>query len=110
MRPSSVCRPRTRCHIVHADAEDIATRIELVTQSPVRINGGFFVLRSEIFDEIRPGEELVVEPFQRLMKRRQLLAFPYDGFWRNVDTFKDKMQLDELVAHERVPWQVWRGP
>jgi glucose-1-phosphate cytidylyltransferase len=103
----SVPAPHT-FHIVHADAEHVAVKIELVAKSPVRINGGFFVLRHEILDELRPGEELVIEPFQRLMTRRQLLAFPHDGFWRNMDTFKDKMQLDELVAQGRVPWQVWR--
>ena len=103
----SVPAPHT-FHIVHADAEDMAVKIELVTQSPVRINGGFFVFRQQIFEELRPGEELVVEPFQRLMAKRQLLAVPHDGFWRNMDTFKDKMQLDELVAQGRIPWQVWR--
>ena len=103
----SVPAPHT-FHIVHADAEHNATKLEHVAQSPVRINGGFFVLRREIFDHMRPGEELVLEPFQRLIEKRQLLAVPYDGFWRNMDTFKDKMQLDELVAKGTVPWQVWQ--
>ncbi len=105
----SVPAPHT-FHIVHADAEHCATRLEHVAQSPVRINGGFFVLRKEIFDYMGPNEELVLEPFQRLMAKRQLLAVPYDGFWRNMDTFKDKMQLDELVAQGRVPWQLWQKP
>ena len=56
---------------------------------------------------MRPGEELVQQPFERLIKDRTLLAVPYDGFWRNMDTFKDKIQLDELVAQGNVPWQVW---
>ena len=102
----SVPAPHT-FHIVHTDSENHATKLELVAQSSVRINGGFFVLRKEIFDYLRPGEELVMEPFQRLMEQRELLAIPYDGFWRNMDTFKDKMQLDELVQQGRVPWQVW---
>jgi glucose-1-phosphate cytidylyltransferase len=102
----SVPAPHT-FHIVHADAENNATKLEHVAQSTVRINGGFFALRREIFDYMRPGEELVLEPFTRLIEKRQLLAVPYDGFWRNMDTFKDKMQLDELVAQGRVPWQVW---
>jgi glucose-1-phosphate cytidylyltransferase len=105
----SVPAPHT-FHIVHADAEHCATRLEHVAQSPVRINGGFFVLRREIFDYMGPNEELVLEPFQRLMAKRQLLAVPYDGFWRNMDTFKDKMQLDELVAQGKVPWQLWQKP
>jgi glucose-1-phosphate cytidylyltransferase len=103
----SVPAPHT-FHIVHADAEHHATKLEHVSTSPVRINGGFFALRTEVFDYMKPGEELVLEPFQRLIEKKQLLAVPHDGFWRNMDTFKDKMQLDELVTQGQVPWQVWR--
>jgi glucose-1-phosphate cytidylyltransferase len=103
----SVPAPHT-FHIVHADSEQHATKLEAVAQSMVRVNAGFFVLRAEIFDYMRPGEELVVEPFHRLIEKRELLAVPYDGFWRNMDTFKDKMQLDEMVAKGDVPWQLWR--
>jgi glucose-1-phosphate cytidylyltransferase len=102
----SVPAPHT-FHIVHCDAEQHATKLEHVTESSVRINGGFFVFRKEIFECLEAGEELVMQPFARLMARRQLLAVPYDGFWRNMDTFKDKMQLDEILAQGRGPWQVW---
>jgi glucose-1-phosphate cytidylyltransferase len=102
----SVPAPHT-FHIVHADAENHATKLEHVTESSVRINGGFFVLRKEIFECLMPGEELIIEPFQRLMANKQLLAVPYNGFWRNMDTFKDKMQLDEVLAQGNGPWQVW---
>jgi glucose-1-phosphate cytidylyltransferase len=102
----SVPAPHT-FHIVHSDGEQHATKLEHVTESSVRINGGFFVFRKEIFEFLEPGEELVMQPFQRLMARRQLLAVPYDGFWRNMDTFKDKMQLDEILAQGRGAWQVW---
>jgi glucose-1-phosphate cytidylyltransferase len=95
-------------HIVKSDAENNVTKLELVTQSSVRINGGFFVLRKEIFECMRPGEELVVQPFERLIQKQALVAVPYDGFWRAVDTFKDKIQLDDLAAQGNVPWQVWR--
>ena len=56
---------------------------------------------------MRPGEELVLEPFQRLIDEGELLGYPYDGFWRAMDTFKDKVELDEIVAHGEPPWQVW---
>lgn len=104
----SVPAPHT-FHIVHADDEQHATRLEPVTRSPVRINGGFFVFRSELFEYMHPGEELVIEPFQRLMTNRQLLAVPHSGFWRNMDTFKDKMELDELLTRGRGPWQMWQN-
>ena len=64
--------------------------------------------RSEIFDYIRDGEDLVLEPFDRLIAERQLLAYPFDGFWRNMDTFKDKQDLDDLLSREPAPWQVWK--
>lgn len=94
-------------HIVHADPDGHATNLESIAKSSVRINGGFFALRKEIFDHIRPGEELVVEPFQRLIEKRRLRAHPYNGFWRGMDTFKDKIELDDLVTHGPAPWQVW---
>jgi len=103
----SVAPPHT-FHIVHADADDHVRRLEAVASSAVRINGGFFVFRQRVFDYLRPGEELVVEPFARLIAERQLLAHPFDGFWLNMDTFKDKQRLDELLSRDEAPWQVWR--
>lgn len=103
----SVPAPHT-FHIVHSDAEQYATKLEAVTQSRVRINGGFFVFRKEIFEYLHPGDELVVEPFNRLIAKRELLAVPHTGFWRNMDTFKDKMELDDLLKRGRGPWQVWQ--
>jgi len=95
-------------HVVHADDQNHALKLEAVVDSPIRINGGFFALRTKIFDYMRPGEELVVEPFQRLIAERQLLAVPLQGFWRSMDTFKDKIQLDELVAAKPGPWELWQ--
>ena len=76
----------------------------------VIVIGGFFALRSQIFDYLNPGEELVIEAFSRLVEKRQVLAVPHDGFWQNMDTFKDKLQLDEMVSRGHAPWQVWDDP
>jgi glucose-1-phosphate cytidylyltransferase len=102
----SVAVPQTY-HVVHADSENCATKLEHVAESPIRINGGFFAFRKELFDYMKPGEELVIQPFQRLIEKRELLAIPYAGFWRSMDTFKDKIELDDLIAKGRAPWQVW---
>jgi glucose-1-phosphate cytidylyltransferase len=102
----SVRVPQT-FHIVRADPAGYAQELEFVGDSPIRINGGFFVLRREIFDYMNAGEELVVEPFHRLMAERQLLAVPHDGFWRSMDTFRDKTELDELLSKGPAPWQPW---
>ncbi len=77
-----------------------------LANSDIWINGGFFVFRNEIFKYIKPGEELVREPFQRLIERQALLGYKYKGFWRCMDTFKDKQHLEELDAAGG-PWKVW---
>jgi len=94
-------------HIVHTDDDDRVTGLEHVAESKVRINGGFFVLRQEIFDAMEPGDELVLEPFERLMAQNRLVARPFDGFWQNMDTFKDKIRMDELAAGGAPPWKLW---
>ena len=102
----SVSAPHT-FHLVEADADHHVRKLEAVGRSIVRVNGGFFAFKSEIFDYIRDGEDLVLEPFDRLIAKRELLAYPFDGFWRNMDTFKDKQDLDDMLAKDQAPWQVW---
>jgi glucose-1-phosphate cytidylyltransferase len=64
------------------------------------------VFRPEIFDYMREGEELVEAPFQRLIETDQLLAFKHEGFWRPMDTLKDKQVLEDLVEHGKMPWRL----
>ena len=64
------------------------------------------MLRNEIFNHIYPGDELVRQPFQRLIERQALLAYKYTGFWQCMDTFKDKQRLEEL-NQAAAPWKVW---
>lgn len=95
-------------HMVEMGEGSLVRDLTPVSDSNVRINAGFFVLKSEIFHYMRQGEELVIEPFQRLIAEQKLIAYPYDGFWRSMDTFKDKQSLDELAAGGEAPWQVWK--
>ena len=74
------------------------------------MNGGFFVLHRRIFDVMQEGEELVLQPFRRLIEKRELFALKYDGFWCCMDTFKDKQRLEDMVAHHDTPWEVWNAP
>ena len=72
------------------------------------INGGFFILRKEIFDYFEAGDELVEAPFQKLAAENRLIAYPYTGFWRAMDTFKDKITFDREYARQAAPWERWR--
>jgi glucose-1-phosphate cytidylyltransferase len=102
-----VC-PTQSFHLVSANPGGQVTSIRHVKDIGMRVNGGFFVLRREIFDWMRPGEELVQEPFQRLAEAGKLLSYEYDGFWACMDTFKDKQLLEDFYTRGQVPWEVWK--
>jgi glucose-1-phosphate cytidylyltransferase len=101
-------KPFHTYHIVHSDPNGIVKDISPVTESNLRINGGFFVFKKEIYDNIKEGDELVVEVFKRLIEKKELVAYNYDGFWANMDTYKDKQKLDELTLKDIAPWEVWK--
>ena len=100
-------KPNLSYHVPISDAHGIVTSFAEIAESDLRVNGGFFAFRQEIFDYMRPGEELVAEPFQRLIREQQLVAYNYDGFWLPMDTAKDKKRLDDYVESGNPPWFVW---
>ena len=53
---------------------------------------------------MREGEELVETPFKRLIEADQLLAYKHEGFWRPMDTLKDRQVLEDLVEQGNMPW------
>jgi glucose-1-phosphate cytidylyltransferase len=95
--------------MITVDHGGIVKNIEHITKSGARINGGFLVFRQEIFQYIREGEELVEEPFRRLIEKGQLLAYSHDGFWACMDTFKEMQELEDLYGRGSAPWMVWNG-
>jgi glucose-1-phosphate cytidylyltransferase len=101
-------RPSLSCHSVSIGNGGLVQEIKTLGQSKIMINGGYFVFNRSIFDYIGAGEELVQEPFQRLIAEKKLVAHAYDGFWRSMDTFKEKQELDELYSQGVAPWQLWR--
>jgi glucose-1-phosphate cytidylyltransferase len=100
--------PTQSFHLVRLDEGGRVGTIQHVKDTGMRVNGGFFVFRQEVFQYIRPGEELVEEPFRRLAAAAKLVAYPHDGFWGCMDTFKDKQLLEDLYARGQVPWEVWK--
>jgi glucose-1-phosphate cytidylyltransferase len=101
-------RPSQSFHCVSLGRDGLVEDIRPVRASDLRINGGFFAFKRQIFDYIKDGEELIHEPFQRLIDVQQLTAYPYDGFWAAMDTFKDKQAFDDMAARGDTPWQVWQ--
>lgn len=103
-------RPNLSYHMVSLhEGNGLVSGIHAMNNGAVRINGGFFVFKREIFDYVRGKEELLSEPFQRLIQEEQLVGYRYDGFWESMDTFKDKQHLESLYATGVAPWEVWKG-
>jgi glucose-1-phosphate cytidylyltransferase len=99
--------PPQSFHIVQLDGDNLVRDMTEARRSTVAINGGYFIFRREIFEYVGEGEDLVAEPFRRLIRARQLLGYPYDRFWC-MDTFKDHCELTALHESGRAPWEVWR--
>jgi glucose-1-phosphate cytidylyltransferase len=100
-------KPTYSTHVVSFGDDGLVTSVDAMNDGSLWINGGFFVFRHDVFDHMREGEELVEEPFARLIANRQLLAHRHDGFWAPMDTMKDKQALDALAESSRPPWAVW---
>jgi glucose-1-phosphate cytidylyltransferase len=100
-------KPSASFHFVQMGDTGSVDSILDVRDTDLWINGGYFVLRPEIFDYMEQGDELVLAPFSRLIKEDRLLGYKYPGFWMAMETFKDKMILDEMYEKEEAPWQVW---
>jgi len=98
-------RPSFSLHLVEMEPNGRVSGLRPTQDANLWINGGFFILRPQIFDYLREGEELVEAPFRRLIEADQLLAFRHEGFWRPMDTLKDKQILEDLVEKGTMPWR-----
>jgi len=101
-------RPNLSYHFVSIKNGGTVTAIKDIQGSNIRINGGYYVFKKEIFEYLDGQSELVDQPFQRLIQDGQLTSYGYDGFWASMDTFKDKQVLEDMYVKGNVPWQVWK--
>lgn len=97
-------RPTYNFHVLETGPDDVVGGIRDVTTTDLRINGGYFVFRRELLDLVHEGDELVEEPFRRLIERDELIAYPHDGFWAPMDTLKDRQLLESLYECGKAPW------
>jgi glucose-1-phosphate cytidylyltransferase len=102
-------QPNYTFHLVDADSRGLVTKMRDVGEADLWINGGYFVFRREIFDFIEDGDELVREPFDRVMRLGRLSAYRHKGFWVPLDTIKEKQALDDMYNNGQRPWCVWEA-
>ena len=98
--------PPITFHLAEFDDKGMVQPMRASQESEIWINGGYFIFRKEIFDYIQDGDELVVEPFKRLIERGDLMAYRYEGFWRAMDTLRDRQVLEEMIERGDMPWQL----
>jgi glucose-1-phosphate cytidylyltransferase len=101
-------RPALTFHVVTADDDGCVRAITPMNETDIWVNGGYFLCRQDVFRYLYAGEDLVGPAFTRLIAEDQLLAHRYRGFWKAMDTFRDKQELEELWAGGRASWEVWK--
>lgn len=97
-------RPPLTYHLADIAADGKVKEFRTSDRSEIWINGGYFLLKPAIFDYMSDGEELVNEPFRRLIADDRLMAFKHEGFWRSMDTLRDRQILEDMVEHGDMPW------
>ena len=100
-------RPNFSYHLVEFGDNGGVQAFRTSHDSEIWINGGFFIFTPKIFEYMRPGEELVVEPFQRLIEADEIIAYRHRGFWASMDTLRDKQLLEDMFEKGRTPWLPW---
>jgi len=73
------------------------------------INAGYFVCEPQVFDYLSGDESEIFErgPVERIVSEGQLHAFKHNGFWKPMDTLRDKTELNEMWDKDAAPWRVW---
>jgi glucose-1-phosphate cytidylyltransferase len=99
--------PQSSHHVVDVSDNGLITHVIPVRELRQWENGGYFVLRPEVFDHLNEGEDLVEDVLVRLVPRRKVLAYPYEGYWSPADTVKERARLEEMYHQGRCPWMVW---
>ena len=99
--------PQSSHHVVDIDDNGIITQVTAMQDLRQWENGGYFLIRPEIFDHLHEGEDLVEDAVTRLVPKRRVLAYPYKGYWSPADTVKERVQLEEMYHRGTCPWMVW---
>jgi glucose-1-phosphate cytidylyltransferase len=100
-------KPLTRFGVVEADPDGMVAHFREKPQTEESVNAGFFVFEPGVFDYLTDDTALEREPLEALARDRQLAAYPHDGFWQPMDTYRELTMLNELWANGPAPWKVW---
>jgi glucose-1-phosphate cytidylyltransferase len=101
-------QPPGRFGSVNHDGDEVDSFQEKPEGDGAWINGGFFVLEPSVFDEIDSDSTIWErQPLENLAKQRELGIYKHKGFWRPMDTLRDKHELESLWDSGKAPWKSW---
>jgi glucose-1-phosphate cytidylyltransferase len=106
----TVVRPGSRFGIPVIESDGTISSFEEKPEKDREwINGGFFVMEPKVFDYLTEGRMTILErkPFEKLANERKLNAYKHIGFWRSMDSLKDKNDLTEMWTRGEAPWTLW---
>jgi len=104
-------QPSGKFGALQIDSNDTITAFKEKPQGDgAWINGGYFVCSPEVFDYIPDGDGIIWErtPLESITKKGGLHAYHHTGFWKPMDTLRDKLELNEMWAEGSAPWKVWK--
>jgi glucose-1-phosphate cytidylyltransferase len=92
-----------------ADSNNVLSFFEKPQGAGSWVSGGYFVLQPEVFDYITEGDATIFErkPLENLAKDGQLQSYRHTGFWKPMDTLRDKVELQKMWETGTAPWKVW---
>lgn len=102
-------QPDGRFGAIEIEGDKITQFLEKPKGDGSWINGGFFVCQPEVFNYITEGDSTVFEqaPLQKLAENGELYSYKHHGFWKCMDTLKDKTDLDEMLKNNNAKWKSW---
>lgn len=103
-----VTRPQRSFHVVNLNERNNVTQLSTLADSGLWVNAGYFIFRNTIFDYLKTDKELTDHALPKLVSENELAAYPYDGTWITMDTFKEKQMLDDMYSRGETPWEVWK--
>lgn len=101
--------PQSSFHVVNFDDQHRVRELEQVGVMSIWENGGYFVLSQDVFEHLPENGDLVEDVFRALLADGRLLAYPYAGYWKPADTFKERAELDQAWSSNQAPWALWNG-
>ena len=101
-------QPKGRFGIFESNEDLVTSFQEKPNETEAWINGGFFIFKKELFSLLQDDDTfLEKEPFQSLASKGQLMTYRHNGFWKCMDTLKDKLELQSHWDSGNPPWKKW---